>query len=194
VNVRKSVDIAMRRFSSHKFLGVIYSATLLGITVSPYVYLCSRVVTLFPPRFVVVLVLWLLPSTTLLVTAAFALTGLERRLRQRLRGAFTPVSILLVLCASGSTLAILTLLSTYTLFEPVEYWHSLIVVLSSTIGATLVVLLTMRPTRLESALTLVFDRKAPGYRILGLSILLALLAAVVFALYQYHLFKLIRPV
>ena len=60
--------------------------------------------------------------------------GLERRFRRSLRGVFKPVSMLLVLCASASTLAILSVLSTYTLFEPVEYWHSLIVVLSSTIG------------------------------------------------------------
>ncbi len=184
----------MMRFSNHKLLSVVYSSIFLGITVSPYVYLCSRAVTHFPSRFVVILILWLFPSTALLITAAFAIAGLERRLRQTLRGAFAPISVLFVLFAFGSTLAILSVLSAYTLFEPVEYWHSLIVVLSSTIGATLVVLLTMRPTRLESALTRVFDRKVPGYRILAISILLALLAAMVFVFYQYHLFKRIRPV
>jgi hypothetical protein len=90
-------------------------------------------------------------------------------------------------------MAILSVLSAYTLFEPVEYWHSLIIVLSSAIGVTLVVLLTMRPTRLEDALALLFNR-GPGYRILGMGILLVLLAAMAVAMYQFHLFKQIRPV
>ncbi|HLJ85994.1 MAG TPA: hypothetical protein VKZ53_04175 [Candidatus Angelobacter sp.] len=180
--------------SNRKFLGVVYSAIFLGITVSPYVYLCSRVVTMFPPQVIVFLILWLVPCTVFLLTAAFSLTGLERGLKRRLRLAFAPLFILCLLFAAGSTLAILAVLSTFTLFERVEYWHSFIVVLSATIGVTLLILVNKRPTRLESALTRLFDRDASGYRILGVGVLLALLAAVVFALYRYHLFKLVRPV
>src|SRR5579871_5548606 len=194
MSTRRIGESAMVPLSNRKFLGVVYSAIFLGITVSPYVYLCSRVVTMFPPQVIVFLILWLVPCTVFLLTAAFSLTGLERGLKRRLRLAFAPLFILCLLFAAGSTLAILAVLSTFTLFERVEYWHSFIVVLSATIGVTLLILVNKRPTRLESALTRLFDRDASGYRILGVGVLLALLAAVVFALYRYHLFNLVRPV
>ena len=187
-------DSTTMQLSHRNFLSVVYSAIAFGIAVSPYVYLSSRVLTYFSPRLIIVLIFWILPCTFLLLTAAVSVSGLERRIRKKLKGAFQPAFVFLLLFASMSTLAVLSALTNYTLLEPVEYWHSLINVYFPIVAVTLVMLLSWKPTRLESTLTRVFNRKSPTSRILGTGILLALLAATLFALYKFHLFKQIRPV